>query len=61
MTKAETDQTEAESRDKAMDALLLAHNAILKSWFEQWAAEHQARVDSAFDRRDLRFTFKAHR
>ncbi len=61
MTKALTDQAEAESRDKAMDDLLLAHNAILKAWFAHWAAEHQARVDSAFDGHSMRFGVKAHR
>ena len=61
MTKASTDQAEAESRDKAMDELLLAHNRILKTWFTHWAAEHQARVDSAFDGHEIRFGAKAHR
>jgi hypothetical protein len=48
-------QENAETPDKAMDALLLAHNAILDKWFAHWAAEHQARVDTAFDRQDYRF------
>jgi hypothetical protein len=45
-------QEDAETPSKAMDALLLAHNAILDKWFAHWAAEHQARVDTAFDRKD---------
>ena len=49
------DQADAETRDKAMDALLLAHNAILNKWFAHWVAEHQARVETAFDSRDYRF------
>jgi hypothetical protein len=61
MTKASTDQAEAESRDKAMDDLLLAHNAILKTWFTHWAVQHQARVDSAFNGDETQFGVRTHR
>jgi hypothetical protein len=43
------EQLTVASMKKAIDELLLAHNSIIDAWFEQWAIEQRARINTAFE------------
>ncbi|MGY3532284.1 hypothetical protein [Bradyrhizobium sp. USDA 4452] len=49
MKKNRNQSHEAEA-DNATKKLLNAHNEIITTWFDRWAAEERLRIDQAFMR-----------